>query len=201
VVVQLVRIPACHAGGRGFEPRPLRHIVSENGPLRPVFHLRPVWAHSCGCKSRHKLVTASEVKRNCMMATERARGGGFARFWHRPSGLLPCKVSAKARDCGFNTANSDHEARTSGLFRGTRVNRAATINAHRGNNLIESPLATRCTATFCAMVQSKMVYLPRCAAAQLQGWAARQINAICWPQVVREPTALQVRNTNRTVWL
>ncbi|PHP90705.1 hypothetical protein CFB52_004035 [Burkholderia sp. AU18528] len=32
--------------------------------------MRPAWAHSCGCESRHELVTASEVKRNCMRATE-----------------------------------------------------------------------------------------------------------------------------------
>ncbi len=25
-VVQMVRMPPCHGGGRGFEPRPLRHL-------------------------------------------------------------------------------------------------------------------------------------------------------------------------------
>lgn len=30
LVVQLVRMPACHAGGRGFDPRPLRHLLSCN---------------------------------------------------------------------------------------------------------------------------------------------------------------------------
>lgn len=32
-VVQLVRIPACHAGGREFEPRPFRHFVNIIDPF------------------------------------------------------------------------------------------------------------------------------------------------------------------------
>jgi len=33
--------------------------------------VRPARAHSCGCKSRRKLITANEVKRNCVRVTER----------------------------------------------------------------------------------------------------------------------------------
>jgi hypothetical protein len=36
----------------------------------PFSLVRPAWADSYGWKSRHKLVTASEEKRNCMRATE-----------------------------------------------------------------------------------------------------------------------------------
>ena len=32
--------------------------------------MRPAWAQSYGCKSRRKLITTSEVKRNCMRVTE-----------------------------------------------------------------------------------------------------------------------------------
>src|SRR5690606_12527254 len=38
--------------------------------LRPPFCVRPAWAHSWRCKSSHKLITANEVKRNCVRATE-----------------------------------------------------------------------------------------------------------------------------------
>ena len=51
----------------------IRHAVLSRRPLFGAALLclvRPAWAHSYGCKSRHELVTASEVKRNCMRATD-----------------------------------------------------------------------------------------------------------------------------------
>ncbi|MEN9897184.1 MAG: hypothetical protein RLZZ66_833, partial [Pseudomonadota bacterium] len=36
-VVQLVRIPACHAGGRGFESRPLRQTLKKAELLSSAF--------------------------------------------------------------------------------------------------------------------------------------------------------------------
>ena len=35
--------------------------------------VRPAWAHTCGCKSRRKLVTTSEAKYNCVRVTERGK--------------------------------------------------------------------------------------------------------------------------------
>jgi hypothetical protein len=32
--------------------------------------VRPAWAHTCGCKSRRKLITTNEAKRNCTRVTE-----------------------------------------------------------------------------------------------------------------------------------
>ena len=48
-------------------------LVALAGQLGPLIRVRPAWAHSCGCKSRRKLITANEVKRNCVRVTERGK--------------------------------------------------------------------------------------------------------------------------------
>ncbi|MGH0348057.1 lactonase family protein [Sinorhizobium meliloti] len=52
-----------------LSPKPHQAVFHAGG--KRLFVVRPAWAHSCGWKSRHELVTASEVKRNCVRATER----------------------------------------------------------------------------------------------------------------------------------
>ncbi|NIF78069.1 hypothetical protein F3J20_11785 [Paraburkholderia sp. Cy-641] len=76
--------------------------------------MRPAWAHSCGCKSRHKLVTANEVKRNCTRATEcgeearsvnrepmnKNRIEGAAEQGERAKNRKALVTKAKRRRCG-----------------------------------------------------------------------------------------------------
>jgi hypothetical protein len=48
--------------------------INPGEPRSPGFlFVRPAWAHTCGCKSRCKLVTVSKVKRNCVRVTERGK--------------------------------------------------------------------------------------------------------------------------------
>ena len=54
-------------------PEPLRLLDEKTGLGPDFFMVRPAWAHTCGCKSRRKLVTTSEAKYNCVRVTERGK--------------------------------------------------------------------------------------------------------------------------------
>jgi hypothetical protein len=54
----------------GFDNPSLVRGAVRGRSLKKAMAVRPAWAHSCGCKSRRKLITANEVKRNCMRVTE-----------------------------------------------------------------------------------------------------------------------------------
>ena len=49
------------------------NLPSKETAQAVFFMVRPAWAHTCGCKSRRKLVTTSEAKYNCVRVTERGK--------------------------------------------------------------------------------------------------------------------------------
>jgi hypothetical protein len=97
--------------------RELRTLGSVRGAPsngRPYRDVRPAWAQTCGCKSRHELVTVSEVKRNCMRVTECGEEAwsvnrepmdkncieGAAKQGERASNREALVTKAKRRRCG-----------------------------------------------------------------------------------------------------
>src|ERR1700753_206391 len=88
VVVQLVRIPACHAGGRGFESRPLRHVFKLKGAPGALLFMQE--------KRRRPFVYAREASPAPVCLCRRNAPGALLfmqkkRLWRR---LCLCRRSA-----------------------------------------------------------------------------------------------------------
>ena len=64
--------------------------------MQRFFYVRPAWAHSCGCKSHRKLITANEAKRNCMRVPEcgkEARSETASRWTRTGYEAVPSRAS------------------------------------------------------------------------------------------------------------
>ena len=68
--------------------------------IRVVFYVRPAWAHSRRCKSSRKLITASEVKRNCTRATKCGKEAWSVN--HEPMDKNRIEGAAKQGERAFN---------------------------------------------------------------------------------------------------
>lgn len=103
---------------------------------RCCFLVRPAWAHTCGCKSRHKLVTASEVKRNCGRATDR---GEEARS--EDSGLMNKKRIPGVVERGERA--NDREAPMANARRRRSDSRVSKVDALTWGDLASCPKGQR----------------------------------------------------------
>ena len=77
-VVQLVRMLACHAGGRGFESRPLRHFLRMEARLARAFSwARNMSQSSCARPSRAERAQTRCSRHRRNFSSFRARSSGM----------------------------------------------------------------------------------------------------------------------------
>ena len=95
VVVQLVRIPACHAGGRGFESRPLRQLHNRRTRVRLFFGAHVPRSNAVACTRIEEYVQRMTSRlrpvRNRVFESATAAAAP-----NLPRRIDPCSISYKS---------------------------------------------------------------------------------------------------------